>query len=81
MDPALQLPLLPGLAAMHELAHLPPDSDVFHFLLTRLRRQRNRTTDALIEATDLAERLVEEPAPAVAPRPAVTASHGAPSAS
>ncbi len=67
MDPALQLPLLPGLAAMHELAHLPPDSDAFHFLLTRLRRQRNRITDALIEATDLAERLALAPAGEVPP--------------
>ena len=65
---------------MHELAHLPPDSDAFHFLLTRLRRQRNRITDALIEATDLAERLVEESTPAGAPRPAVTGNQGAPPA-
>ncbi|GIW03987.1 MAG: peptidase M28 [Thermomicrobiales bacterium] len=69
MDPALQLPLLPGLAAMQQLAHLTPGSDAFHFLVTQLRRQRNRITGALIEAADLAERLVEEPALPEALRP------------
>jgi len=67
MDPALQLPLLPGLAPMQELANLATDSDAFHFLLTKLRRQRNRITDALAEATDLAERLALAPAGEVPP--------------
>ena len=57
MDPALQLPVLPGLAPMRELAKLEPTSSEFQFLLTRLRRQRNRVEDALLQAADLAGRL------------------------
>ncbi len=57
-DPALQLPLLPGLAPLSELAALDPRSSEYRFLLTRLRRQRNRVHDALLQATRLVERLV-----------------------
>ena len=56
-DPALQLPLLPGLAPLSELAALDPRSSEYRFLLTRLRRQRNRVHDALLQATRLVERL------------------------
>ena len=57
MDPALQLPVLPGLAPMRELARLEPKTDAFGFLLTELRRQRNRIEDALVQATELATQL------------------------
>ena len=56
-DPALQLPMLPGLAPMRELAQLDPSSDAHRFLLTKLLRQRNRTDAALRDATRLAESL------------------------
>ena len=56
-DPALQLPVLPGLAPMKQLATLEPASDAYQFLLTKLRRQRNRINDALLQATELAESL------------------------
>jgi hypothetical protein len=56
-DPALQLPVLPGLAPMRDLARLDPRSDDFAFLLTKLRRQRNRIEDALVQAMELATRL------------------------
>jgi hypothetical protein len=58
MDPALQRPLLPGLVPARELNELEPESDAYHFLLTYLRRQCNRTEDALVEATETARRLV-----------------------
>lgn len=58
MDPALQLPLLPGLAPLRELAALDTASDDYRFLLTALRRQRNRIHDALIQATRLIEAVV-----------------------
>lgn len=57
MDPALQLPVLPGLAPVSKLAGLDPTSDDYHFLRTALVRQRNRVVDALAQATELAERL------------------------
>ena len=50
MDPALQLPVLPGLAPMRELAVLDPTSSEHRFLLTKLTRQRNRIQDALEQA-------------------------------
>jgi hypothetical protein len=53
MDPALQLPVLPGLAPMRELATLDPDSSEHRFLATALLRQRNRVVDALDQATRL----------------------------
>jgi hypothetical protein len=57
MDPALQLPVLPSLAPMRELAGLDPATSEFRFLLTKLRRQRNRVEDALLAAAELAEGL------------------------
>jgi N-acetylated-alpha-linked acidic dipeptidase len=57
MDPALQLPVLPGLAPLRELAALDPATSEFQFLLTRLRRQRNRIEDALLTASEIAEGL------------------------
>ncbi|MDI3341184.1 MAG: hypothetical protein QJR03_11710, partial [Sphaerobacter sp.] len=56
-DPALQLPVLPGLAPIRELATLDPDSDDYRFLRTQLLRQRNRIEDTLRRATALAESL------------------------
>ena len=56
-DPALQLPVLPGLAPMAELARLTPGSDACEFLRTQLRRQRNRIEEALVQATALARQL------------------------
>ena len=57
LDPALQLPVLPGLAPMRQLATLDPKSDDYQFLLTKLRRQRNRIADSLLQACELAESL------------------------
>jgi hypothetical protein len=54
VDPALQMPLLPGLAPMRELPHLAPDSDAHRFLVTKLIRQRNRTDVVLRDAARLA---------------------------
>jgi Peptidase family M28 len=56
-DPALQVPLLPGLSRAAELATLDPESDAARFLSTRLVRERNRIVDALTEATYEAGRL------------------------
>ena len=55
MDPALQLPVLPGLAPLRELATLDPASSAHRFLWTQLIRQRNRVQDALAEATRIVE--------------------------
>jgi hypothetical protein len=57
MDPALQLPVLPGLAPAARLRELDATSNDFHFLRTELVRQRNRINDALVRATRLAEAL------------------------
>jgi N-acetylated-alpha-linked acidic dipeptidase len=57
MDPALQMPVLPGLAPAAQLAGLDEASDEYRFLRTELVRQRNRTNDALVQATRLAEEL------------------------
>jgi len=57
MDPALQLPVLPGLAPMERLVGMEPSSDDYHFLLTWLRRQRNRIEDALSDAIEVTESL------------------------
>ena len=54
-DPALQLPVLPGLAPMKQLATMDPKSDDYQFLLTKLRRQRNRVEDTLLQASELIE--------------------------
>lgn len=53
MDPALQLPVLPGLAPLRELATLDTTSSTYHFLLTSLTRQRNRIHDALERAVEV----------------------------
>jgi hypothetical protein len=57
MDPALQLPVLPGLRQVAELAKLQPRTNEYGFLRTKLVRQRNRVHDALLQATALAEDL------------------------
>lgn len=54
MDPALQMPVLPGLAPARQLPTMKPESDDYRFLQTRLVRQRNRIVDALRQATELA---------------------------
>jgi hypothetical protein len=59
MDPALQLPVLPGLMQARELAGFDPVPNEYGFLRTRLVRQRNRIHDALLQATELAESLTE----------------------
>jgi hypothetical protein len=56
-DPALQLPVLPGLAPLRELAATDPSSDHYRFLRTQLIRQRNRIHDALSQAAGLLEGL------------------------
>lgn len=53
IDPALQLPVLPGLTPLRELPRHTPRSNEYEFLLTQLRRQRNRIEDALLSATAL----------------------------
>jgi hypothetical protein len=60
MDPALQLPLLPGLAPMEALAALEPAGNDYRFLRTAQRRQKNRIEDALVEATALAGQLATQ---------------------
>jgi len=59
-DPALQLPLLPGLSRAVGLAALDPASTEARFLATRLVRERNRIIDALRAATYEAQRLVRD---------------------
>ena len=59
-DPALQVPLLPGLSRAAALADLDPAGDAARFLTTRLLRERNRVVDALRSATTEAERLIRE---------------------
>ncbi len=56
-DPALQLPVLPGLAPLRQLVTLDAGSDDYQFLLTKLRRQRNRVADSLLQACELVDRL------------------------
>ncbi|MEZ4521673.1 MAG: M28 family peptidase [Thermomicrobiales bacterium] len=56
-DPALQLPVLPGLAPMRLLATMDPGSDDFRFLWTSLIRQRNRIQDTLNQAIEVLEKL------------------------
>jgi aminopeptidase YwaD len=60
-DPALEVPTLPGFAALETLAALPADSDRLGFTMTHLVRERNRLEDhleqALTEARDLERRL------------------------
>jgi hypothetical protein len=61
VDPALQLPVLPGLAPMRELTTLDAESDDHRFLWTQLIRQRNRVEDALLTATELIEGYLAAP--------------------
>ncbi len=59
-DPALQVPLLPGLSRAAILAALDPASNDARFLHTRLVRERNRIVDALETATVEAMRVQRE---------------------
>jgi N-acetylated-alpha-linked acidic dipeptidase len=59
-DPALQVPLLPGLSRAVALREMDPASDAARFLVTRLVRERNRIVDALESATLEATRLRRE---------------------
>ena len=55
MDPAVQLPALPGLAGIDELVSLDSESDDYRFLYTKLVRERNRIHDALLWANSIAD--------------------------
>lgn len=57
IDPALQLPILPGLTPLRDLAQMDASSDDARFLATALVRQRNRIVAALEEASELLEGL------------------------
>lgn len=59
-DPALQLPMLPGLRRAQELPELDPAGDEYRFLMTRLVRERNRVNDCLRRALTEIERLLAE---------------------
>jgi N-acetylated-alpha-linked acidic dipeptidase len=74
-DPALQIPMLPGLQEVARLAGLAPESDEYGFLRTRLVRERNRVADALQTATEHGDVLLEslEAAPVSPSREAATA--------
>ncbi len=52
VDPALDQPALPGLAALATLATLEPGSAAYHFLRTQLVRERNRVWHALTTARE-----------------------------
>jgi hypothetical protein len=54
VDPALQMPVLPGLARAAELSSVSGND--YGFLLTELVRQRNRVTDSLHAAISMIER-------------------------
>ena len=53
-DPAWGLPHLPGLAGVRRLADLESGSDAYHFLRTRLIRNRNQVDFALRRALEAA---------------------------
>jgi hypothetical protein len=59
-DPAVQLPMLPGLQRLREWAALDPAADEARFLWTRLLRERNRTGDALERAHRELDRLLAD---------------------
>lgn len=59
-DPALQAPMLPGLAGAKKLASLAQDSDEYGFLRTRLVRERNRVADAVETATETVEAVLAQ---------------------
>ncbi|MCB0157922.1 MAG: hypothetical protein KDD83_07310, partial [Caldilineaceae bacterium] len=52
-DPAWGQPHLPGLAGARRLAQLEPGSNDYHFLHTRLVRNRNQVDFALRQALDV----------------------------
>ena len=58
-DPALQTPVLPGLARAAELATLDPSASDCRFLRTWLVRQRNRVADTLRHGSRLASGAAE----------------------
>jgi hypothetical protein len=51
-DPAAELPVLPALARVKELATLSRDGDDFGFLETDMIRRRTRVESTLREATE-----------------------------
>jgi N-acetylated-alpha-linked acidic dipeptidase len=57
MDPALQMGILPGLSQTGQLLSLDSGSDAYHFLRTKLVRQKNRIEDALEQAVKIATSL------------------------
>jgi hypothetical protein len=59
-DPALQVPLLPGLQGIGRLVALGVESDEYGFLRTRLVRERNRVADALDAAAEHIECLLAQ---------------------
>ncbi len=59
-DPALQVPMLPGVQGVRTLAALEPDADDYGFLRARLVRERNRVSDALENASERVELLVAQ---------------------
>ena len=59
-DPALQMPVLPGLARAAELATLDPASSEYRFLRTWLVRQRNRVADTLRQANRIVASQTDE---------------------
>lgn len=56
-DPALQLPVLPGLARAAELASVQGND--YGFLKTELQRQKNRVMDTLQTASEMIEHTLE----------------------
>jgi hypothetical protein len=54
-DPAIQLPMLPGLRRARSLADHAPGTQERLFLETALRRERNRVNHALLRANEEAE--------------------------
>ncbi len=51
---------LPGLSSMRTLADCDPDSDAYHFIHTRLVRERNRIVHGLVQATRAVESCLKE---------------------
>ncbi|MCB9162745.1 MAG: M28 family peptidase [Caldilineaceae bacterium] len=62
-DPAWGQPHLPGLAGARRLAQLDPASDDYHFLHTRLVRNRNQVDFALRQALDVVAGLADQRVP------------------
>jgi hypothetical protein len=61
-DPAAELPILPLLAPVRELARTPPDTDEAGFLETALVRGRNAVVATLEEAAAAIEHVLGQPA-------------------